>query len=44
MNAEAGMLAWAMLVLLDYREIIPDVAALLREYERLVMNNDEVIP
>ena len=42
MSAEADLLARAMLVLWDYKETIPDAAALLREYEAMVMDNDEV--
>lgn len=43
MSADVGLLARAMLVLWDYRETIPNAAALLREYEAMVMDNDEVI-
>ena len=42
MSTEADLLARAMLVLWDYKETIPDAAALLAEYEALVMDTDEV--
>ena len=43
MSEEADLLARVMLVLLDYREVIPAAGDLLDEYEALVMDTDEVI-
>lgn len=41
MSEEADLLARVMLVLWDYRYTIPDAAGLLKEYETLVIGNDE---
>ena len=41
MTPEADLLARVMLVLWDYREVIPGAWDLLDEYEALVMDTDE---
>lgn len=43
MSEEANLLARVMLVLWDYRGVIPGAGELLDEYEALVMDTDEVI-
>lgn len=40
MSEEADLLARVMLVLWDYRGVIPGAEELLDEYEALVMDND----
>lgn len=41
MTPEADLLARVMLVLRDYRAVIPGAVDLLDEYEALVMDTDE---
>ena len=41
MSEEADLLARVMLVLWDYRAVIPGAGDLLDEYEALVMDTDE---